>query len=454
MFKCPNCGADLKFSAKAKSVTCPYCDSLFNPKELKIKVKKATEQSTFEGKSFLCTQCGAELLTFDETAITFCSYCGSQSMIESRMITQNCPEFIIPFKIDKETCINEYKELLKHSMFVPNYMKSDFELQKFRGIYMPYEIYTLAFNGVCTNKGSKYSHHRGNYDYYDDYEIKAEVNANYEGISYDLISNFYDDFSQNVPFNYKEIEPFNFSYMSGFYADTKDVNENVYDRKAIELGNNDVAKRLSSRKEFAKYGCNNPKLGLSVSKRKTGMFPVYFLAIRTKDENFIHYIVVNGQTGKVAADLPIDFKKYILSALLLTIPIFLIINFGIVLTPNMVVAFSILSSIISLIISVILANKIKIKENHGEDLGLQSKNNNKNNTKISLLKYAKNQIIAIVICIALLIINPADDIILYSCALISLLLVILAFYSLVKEYNILVRNKLPQLEKRGGDEHA
>ena len=25
--------------------------------------------------------------------------------------------------------------------------------------------------------------------------------------------------------------------------------------------------------------------------------------------------------------------------------------------------------------------------------------------------------------------------------------------SLVKEYNVLVRNKLPQLEKRGGDEH-
>ena len=30
---------------------------------------------------------------------------------------------------------------------------------------------------------------------------------------------------------------------------------------------------------------------------------------------------------------------------------------------------------------------------------------------------------------------------------------ILTFYSLVKEYNVLVRNKLPQLEKRGGDEH-
>ena len=225
MFKCPNCGADLKFSAKAQKVTCPYCESTFNPKELKENKKKAQELETFEGKSYLCNQCGAELMTFDETAITFCSYCGSQTMIESRMVTQNCPNYIIPFKVDKEECINEYKKLLKKAIYTPKYMKSDIACQKFRGIYMPYDIYTLGFKGICTNKGSKYSHHSGNYDYYDDYTIDADVDATYSGISYDLLSKFYDDFSQKIPFNFNEVEPFNFNYMSGFYADTKDVNE-------------------------------------------------------------------------------------------------------------------------------------------------------------------------------------------------------------------------------------
>ena len=52
MFKCPNCGADLKFSPKAKSVTCKYCEGTFDPKELKVHVKRAQEQNTFEGKSY------------------------------------------------------------------------------------------------------------------------------------------------------------------------------------------------------------------------------------------------------------------------------------------------------------------------------------------------------------------------------------------------------------------
>ena len=43
--------------------------------------------STYEGKSYSCSQCGAQLMTFDETAITFCSYCGSQAMIESKMMS-------------------------------------------------------------------------------------------------------------------------------------------------------------------------------------------------------------------------------------------------------------------------------------------------------------------------------------------------------------------------------
>ena len=454
MFKCPNCGADIKFSAKAQKVTCPYCESTFNPKELKLHQKKAQELETFEGKSYLCNQCGAELMTFDETAITFCTYCGSQAMIESRMITQNCPDYIIPFKVDKEEVIKEYKKVLKKALYTPNYMKTDVVCQKFRGIYMPYDIYTLGFNGICTNKGSKYSHHSGNYDYYDDYTIEAEVNAKYTGISYDLISKFYDDFSQKVPFNFKEVEPFNFNYMSGFYADTKDVDETTYDKIALAAVNADAPHHLSKRKEFAKYGCHNPRLGLSVKKRETGMFPVYFLAIRNKDEKFIHYIVVNGQTGKIAADLPIDFKKYIIGSLIIAVPLFLILNFVLVLTPNSVAIFSIIASLVSLIIASNLAKKIKNKETHADDLGLQSKDTNKLKESVKTGKYIIKQVIAILLSIIILVLNPPDDVIYYGASLVSLFLVILTFHTLVKEYNVLVSNKLPQLEKRGGDEHA
>ena len=61
MIKCPNCGNNLRFDAKSQMVLCESCDSSFNPKELKVKTKKAQE---IGGKLYLCSQCGAELLSF------------------------------------------------------------------------------------------------------------------------------------------------------------------------------------------------------------------------------------------------------------------------------------------------------------------------------------------------------------------------------------------------------
>ena len=58
-------------------------------------------------------------------------------------------------------------------------------------------IYKLVHNGDCVNKGKKYSHRSGDYVYYDDYDIHAVVDASYDGVSFDLLTKFYDDYSQN-----------------------------------------------------------------------------------------------------------------------------------------------------------------------------------------------------------------------------------------------------------------
>lgn len=469
MIKCPNCTGELKFSPKDKEVVCEYCGSKFNPKELKAKVKAAgesktkkekTEQQdkqekneTYEGQSYTCSQCGATLMTFDETAITFCSYCGSQAMIESKMMKVNKPDFIIPFEKTKEDCIQAYKNKISKSLFVPNYLKSDVILEKFRGIYIPYAIYKLEHNGPITNKGSKYSHRSGDYVYYDDYTVTSHLDASYEGLSYDLISKFYDKFSTAIPYNFQKKEDFNLNYLTGYYADAGDVDSTIYDSDVESTVSIDISKRLRKYSEFSKYGCS-PTANIKVSERKVGMFPVYFLAIRNKDNKTINYAVVNGQSGEVAADLPISFPKYIVGSLILFCIIFALINSFIILTPIKVTVFSTVVSTISLITSIVQASKIKKHENHTDDKGYTSKNiqnDKKDNTHI--FKYLIKEILAVIVLILVIIFQPVNDAYYYGASLIALGLVILSFYDLVKEHNILVSNKLPQLEKRGGDEH-
>lgn len=457
MIRCPNCTAQLEFDAASQNVKCDYCGSTFNPKELEIQAKKAKEReavATYEGKSFECSQCGATLLTFDETAITFCSYCGSQAMIESKLIKKNSPEFIIPFKKTKEDCIKAYKNKLAKSFFTPNYMKSDIVVDKFRGIYIPYCIYKLSYHDTCYNNGEKCTGRHGDYLYYDDYAIAARVDSDYDGVTFDMLSNLYDKFSTAIPHNCKEAEPFNTNYLAGFYADTADVDPSIYEDNAAEIVNEDASSNLRKRREFSKYGCNNPKIKFQVTDKKNGMFPLYFLAIRDKKEQYVNYAIVNGQTGQVAIDLPVDFKKYILSSLVLAIPIFLFINLALVIVPKTLCLISIVAAVITTIISSIQLNEIYNRENHLDDEGYIKVNNAQQPTKKkSVFKYIFKQIIGIFLGAAVLLADLVSDAYYYGMAIIILLLVIWSFYDLVKEHNLLVSTKLPQLEKRGGNEN-
>jgi len=392
MIKCPSCGAELKYKVEDKNVICEYCGGKFNPKELKVKVQTSEEHkkqevqekidpnNCFEGMSYTCSQCGATLLTFDETAITFCSYCGSQAMIESKMIKINKPDYIIPFKVTKEECINNYKKKLRKAFFAPNYMKSDIVVSKFRGIYLPYGVYRLTYNGKFSNSGSKRSHRKGDYVYYDDYNIVSNTDTEYEGISFDLLSIFYDKYSFSIPFDYKECEEFNPNYLAGFYADTKDVSADSYDDIVKDIVRRDCSRILQKEKKYKVYGCYDPKLPITVSKRKVGMFPVYFLAIRDKQEKHVNYAVINGQNGKVAASLPLDFKKYLLLTLIISvISYFIIDKVGLLLLPRAIVFFSIVASLISLIVSNNQLRKLDINKKHLDDLGYMTKNNNMKN---------------------------------------------------------------------------
>ena len=480
MSKCPNCGGELKYNVGDTSVVCPFCKSTFNPQKLETKTKFSKERDTFQGKSYNCRECGATLLTFDETAVTFCSYCGSQNVIESKMVKVNNPDYVIPFSITKEDAIQRYKNHLKKALFIPKYMKEEVTVEKFRGIFMPYGIYKTGFKGNNRNVGERYSHRSGDYVYYNKYAIDATVDVEYDGVSFDLLSKFYDSYSHSIPFDYNGIKPFNKNYLMGFYADMKDVDSNIYEHTVENITSNNTTSYLTKAVGYYHYGCNKPIVPLQIEECKTGMFPVYFLAIKDK-KGQLHYAVINGQTGKVASDLPIDFKKYVLGTFILAVIIFAILYFEIFLLPKTVLIISLIASVISMIISINQSKKAFDKQNHLDDRGYISKNdteyeisektkivNESNGVKVT--KYKNNvikegkkpnkvkfgniykQIIGIIIAILVILSRTIKDEYYYGASIIIFVLIVISFKDLVKEHNLLSSNKPPQLEKRGGDE--
>lgn len=469
--KCLGCGAEIEFSPKDKKLKCSYCGSEFEAKDYTKKIRAAMEMKEFEPdsskpqietKSYTCTQCGAKLLTFDDTAITFCSYCSSSNIIESELYKGEAPEYVIPFKITKEECENIYKKEIKKHIFAPKEMKDDVIIKKFRGIYMPYGVYTASHTGLANNYGEKYSHRSGDYVYYDKYKISVNVDAEYSGMSYDLSSNFYDKFSSAIgPFDFKEAEPFNISYLSGYYADSRDVKKDLYEDEAMDIIEPDTTKELLKHKEFRKYGCSKPILPYRITENSVAYYPVYFLAIRNKKNDAINYAVINGQTGKIAVELPIDFKKYLIFTLILAVIIFLILNTCFTFTPQFMLIISILLSFFNTSI----AHKQKVELNKHENLtddkgynyakkfdSTEQKNSKNLLKNRSISFFSILNILPFIISVGTLILNPIDDYFYYFAAIVSFIMILISFRGIINQFNLLTSRKLSQIGIRGGDE--
>lgn len=375
MIICPGCGADMKFDPEKQKLVCRYCDKVLDPKE--YHAPKAAEASEQEGyytaTIFTCPQCGAEILSTEETVATFCSYCGTSVILEGRASEQEKPDMVIPFRIGKKEGEESYRRLVKKALFAPNDLKNESVIEKFRGIYMPYWVYSMETDEEFKVRGVTETRN-GDYIEKSTYEIKSPVKASFEGISFDASSGFADNLSDAIaPFRPKDhAVDFDPAYLSGYYADAGDISPDVYREDAKEVAVDNIASQIQKKFNYSKYSVNRTDLKKAIhytDSSKSALFPVWFMSVRNKKGDRISYAVVNGETGKAAAEIPIDFKKYLLGALIIAVPVFILLNLFFTPTPFKMLLASTVLALLSYIISNRQLNKVYAREMFLDDKG-------------------------------------------------------------------------------------
>ena len=386
MFVCPNCGANINFDPGKQLLHCDFCDTDLSPDSV-IQKDDAVESTYTESEAdansetgfkeytttiYTCKECGGEILAYDNTVATFCSYCGASTVLSSRIGKERAPEYIIPFKITKQQSAELYRKSVKKALFAPAYMKEDTVIEKFRGIYMPYWIYDFKENRPASLRGQE-DHRSGDYIIHTHYDINTNVDAEYNGLAYDASSQFNDNLSEAIaPFDFNTAVPFNTSYMSGFYADAADTDAKLYADQARMIVTADIYNNIARDPAVKKITLKTDSMS-NLAPEKTesrlGYFPVWFLSCKNKDR--ITYAVINGQTGEVATDIPIDFKKYLISSLIVTIPLFALLYLVPVIKPTTLIVFALIFSIISMIIVCSQKNKIYVRTFNLDDKGLR-----------------------------------------------------------------------------------
>lgn len=397
MYECPNCNGNMKFDISSQKLLCEYCGTQMNPYDFQkasdaneftvareeyaatgSEVNTFTEnaEDVFTVNIFTCPQCGGELISTDTTAATFCSFCGGSTILDSRISKEKRPGYIIPFQKTKEDCKKAYGEMLRKAPFAPPEFKDEENISRFRSIYMPYWVYSFEKNEHVAFRGSHTSR-SGDYIIKNNYIFECDVEAKYKGITFDAAASFSDELSNAIaPFEWRDARPFTPAYLSGFYADTDDVSSQVYTEDARAIVTKEMCNQMRQDSLCKLFELGDDLIYAmepELLQKELALLPVWFLTYRRGDR--VSYAVVNGQTGKVAGDIPVDKKKYLLGSFLLACPLFLLLNLLVSMKATTMLIVTAILAAICCVISTVQKRALQNRETGETDKGKQYSRN-------------------------------------------------------------------------------
>ena len=344
VYRCPACGGELEWSPAIQKLRCPYCgsefdESLFDQKEEGIgqeldnneyetgqdaaeagydSASDATDDSNINPQDlrvYKCQTCGAEIVTDKTTMATSCAFCNSPVVLTEQLDTKFRPKWILPFRVERKQVEQIYLNYVKSRPFTPSEFTSRAQIEKIKGIYIPFWMYhmnLMAFmeargETVTTTKDRKYV-----YTHHNVFHIVREGTLTIDKLPVDASSKTPNDAMDSIePFDYSDLQPFRMSYMAGFLAERYDEDMDLCRKRAMVRAENTIEQKLAATVSgYSSLQVLSRKLDLQPGTRVRAdyaMLPVYLLFTRYQGKSYL--FAVNGQTGKAVGDVPISKAK-------------------------------------------------------------------------------------------------------------------------------------------------
>lgn len=326
-YKCPCCGAGLHFSGPEIKLTCQYCDNTFELEAVQaFNESEQTHADHWESSAntawtqeeqnvvatYTCPSCGGELMTDENTAATFCPYCGNPTVLPGRLSGGIRPDAVIPFRTTKDDAKKAFLELCKGKPLLPREFTAEHRLEKITGIYVPFWLYDCD-SGFDARYSATRVHHwsDANYRYTrtEHFLLLRSADARFSHIPMDGSSKMDDTIMESIePFDFGELIDFDTAYLTGFLADKYDVE--------VQVGHDRVRQRVSQSMDdlvaptmigYASVIPTSKNVHVDHGCAKYVLLPVWMLHTKYRDKTYV--FAMNGQTGKMTGTFPICPKR-------------------------------------------------------------------------------------------------------------------------------------------------
>ena len=155
------------------------------------------------------------------------------------------------------------------------------------------------------------SHREGDYNVTttQHYDVQREGTAVFTRVPVDGSSKMPNAHMDAIePFDYSELKPFSTAYLPGFLADRYDEDSDACAERARTRMLNSTAQALHETTHgYSEVNTLHEDINLSKLKAHYALLPVWMLHTRWKDNDFL--FAMNGQTGRLIGDLPVDKAK-------------------------------------------------------------------------------------------------------------------------------------------------
>lgn len=332
-YKCPCCTGALTFDSTLQKMKCPYCESEFDVESLAGLDKDLNSESALaasytgskdqsdrvwhdeeiDGFSvYACRSCGGEIIGDDTTAATSCPYCGNPVVMMGKVLGKMKPDLVIPFKRNKKAAVAALKKHYGGKRLLPNVFKDENHIDEVKGIYVPFWLFDANVEADVSYEATRQRHwsdRKNDYTETSYYQVDRRGTIAFRDIPVDGSSKMADDIMESIePFDFSQAVPFQTAYLAGYLAEKFDIDAQESRQRASMRIKKSVEDSFAETVEgFSSVIAKELETRMLSSRAKYALLPVWYLYTSWKGNKYI--FAMNGQTGKLVGDLPLDKAK-------------------------------------------------------------------------------------------------------------------------------------------------
>ena len=340
-FKCPNCGATTAFDPRAASVTCANCGSVYALNARRVGREANEFEFTLDTlnsaprgwgvtrRDLHCEKCGATTSVAPTELSTTCPFCGSNRVAARTAVPDAFrPRFLIPFKIERDACVALARAWLARGWMYPRDLVKVARSAQFVGIYLSF----WTFHAQVQGKWRAEVGHEITENYFDvsEAKFKTRTRLEWKWQQGQVLLGFDDELETGTshvraqllkrlaPFDLNALVTYDPGYLAGWRAQSYEIALNdAWDAARTQMREKT---RVAAYADIDSKHVRNFSLNAVFDDEawRLVLLPVYLATYRFQEKTY--QLVINGQTGKVAGDKPIDWKKVLLIVAALVVP--------------------------------------------------------------------------------------------------------------------------------------